>query len=49
MPLIRLSNTAYIEAAKAKGYDVLLMDGQLDTHFLNHMESKVEGFQVCPS
>lgn len=30
----------YIEAAKAKGYDVLLMDGQLDTHFINHLEQK---------
>ena len=33
---------SYIEAAKAKGYDVLLMDGQLDTHFLNHMEPKLK-------
>jgi molecular chaperone HtpG len=33
---------SYIEAAKAKGYDVLLMDGQLDTHFLNHMETKLK-------
>jgi len=33
---------SYIEVAKAKGYDVLLMDGQLDTHFLNHMESKLK-------
>ncbi len=33
---------SYIGAAKAKGYDVLLMDGQLDTHFLNHMESKLK-------
>ncbi|MBC5621049.1 molecular chaperone HtpG [Butyricimonas hominis] len=30
----------YIEAAKGKGYDVLLMDGQLDTHFINHLEQK---------
>ena len=30
----------YIEKAKAKGYDVLLMDGQLDPHLINHMESK---------
>ena len=29
-----------IEKAKAKGYDVLLMDGQLDTHFINHLEQK---------
>ncbi|MFO7672023.1 MAG: molecular chaperone HtpG [Bacteroidales bacterium] len=33
---------SYIEAAKAKGYDVLLMDGQLDTHFLNHLETKLK-------
>ncbi|MBN2348196.1 MAG: molecular chaperone HtpG [Bacteroidales bacterium] len=31
---------SYIEAAKAKGYDVLVMDGQLDTHFINHIEQK---------
>ena len=30
----------YIEAAKNKGYDVLLMDGQLDTHFINYLEQK---------
>jgi molecular chaperone HtpG len=33
---------SYIEAAKAKGYDVLIMDGQLDTHFLNHLETKLK-------
>lgn len=31
---------SYIQAAKDKGYDVLLMDGQLDTHFINHLEQK---------
>jgi molecular chaperone HtpG len=31
---------SYIEKAKSKGYDVLLMDGQLDTHFLNQLETK---------
>lgn len=30
----------YIQAAKDKGYDVLVMDGQLDTHFINHLEQK---------
>ncbi len=30
----------FIEKARAKGYDVLLMDGQLDVHFLNHLEMK---------
>ncbi len=38
---------SYIEAARAKGYDVLLMDGQLDTHFVNHMESKLEGIRFA--
>lgn len=33
---------SYIEAAKAKGYDVLLMDGQLDAHLVNHLEQKLE-------
>lgn len=31
---------SYIERAKAKGYDVLVMDGQLDTHFINYLEQK---------
>lgn len=31
---------SYIEKAKAKGYDVLLMDGQLDTHFIGYLEQK---------
>ncbi len=30
----------YIQAAKDKGYDVLVMDGQLDTHFINYTEQK---------
>jgi len=30
----------FIETAKAKGYDVLNLDGQLDIHFINHLESK---------
>jgi len=33
---------SYIEAAKAKGYDVLEMDGQLDTPFMNQQEQKQE-------
>ncbi|MGC9331533.1 MAG: molecular chaperone HtpG [Bacteroidales bacterium] len=32
----------YINDAKNKGYDVLLMDGQIDTHFVNHLESKLD-------
>ncbi|NOY37922.1 MAG: molecular chaperone HtpG [Chlorobi bacterium] len=31
---------AFIDTAHAKGYDVLLMDGQLDVHFISHLESK---------
>ncbi|MBU0488142.1 MAG: molecular chaperone HtpG [Bacteroidetes bacterium] len=30
----------YIEAAKNRNYDVLVMDGRLDNHFINHLESK---------
>ena len=32
----------YIQAAKEHGYDVLLMDGFLDTHFINMLEQKLE-------
>ena len=32
----------FIEAAKNKGYDVLLMDCQLDSHFVNLLETKIE-------
>ena len=33
---------AYIQAAKEKGYDVLVLDGQLDVHFINQLEQKNE-------
>jgi molecular chaperone HtpG len=33
---------SYIEKAKNKGYDVLVMNGQLDTHFINHLEQKIK-------
>ena len=33
---------SYIEAAKAKGYSVLLMEGQLDTPMVNMLEQKLE-------
>lgn len=32
----------YIQAAKERGYDVLLMDGFFDTHFINMLEQKME-------
>jgi len=33
---------AYIDAAKARGYSVLLMDSILDAHYINHLESKLK-------
>ncbi|MBQ2415471.1 MAG: molecular chaperone HtpG [Alistipes sp.] len=30
----------FVEAAKNKGYDVLEMNGQLDSHYINYFESK---------
>ena len=36
------SQYSFIEAAKAKGYDVLLMDCHLDSHFVQLLESKIE-------
>jgi molecular chaperone HtpG len=32
----------YIQAATERGYDVLVMDGQLDAHFIGLLEQKVE-------
>jgi len=37
----RTDQFSYIEKAKNKGYDVLLLDGQLDVHLINHLESKL--------
>jgi len=33
---------SYIDQATAKGYDVLVMDGQLDVHLLGRLEQKME-------
>ena len=33
---------SFVEAAKAKGYDILVMDGPLDGHFIGYFESKNE-------
>lgn len=33
---------SFVESAKSKGYDVLLMDGPLDSHFISWFESKNE-------
>jgi molecular chaperone HtpG len=32
----------YIDQARNKGYDVLLLDGQLDVHLINQLESKLK-------
>ena len=36
------ANYTYIERAKAKGYDVLLQDGELDVHTMSQAEQKSE-------
>ncbi len=33
---------SYIEAARQKGYDVLLMNGELDVPYMQHLESRLE-------
>lgn len=37
---------SFIQAAKNKSYDVLLLDGVLDNHFINTLEQKLEKTQV---
>lgn len=32
----------YIDKARNKGYDVLILDGQLDVHLINHLETKLK-------
>ncbi|MDI9340420.1 MAG: molecular chaperone HtpG [Sediminibacterium sp.] len=36
---------AYIDAAKSRGYDVLIFDTMLDPHYINHLESKLKDAQ----
>jgi molecular chaperone HtpG len=36
---------SYIQAAKDKGYSILLMDGQLDVHVIGQLEQKLEKTQ----
>lgn len=31
---------SYIARAQSNGYDVIVMDGQLDVHYINHLETK---------
>jgi molecular chaperone HtpG len=37
---------SFIQGAKNRGYDVLLMDGVLDNHFINTLEQKLEKVQL---
>jgi molecular chaperone HtpG len=37
---------AFIQSAKSKAYDVLMMDGPLDSHFIGNLEQKVEKTQL---
>ena len=37
-----VGKNAFVEAAKAKGYDILEMNGQLDNHYVQYYESKSE-------
>lgn len=37
---------AFIQTAKSKAYDVLLMDGVLDSHFISNLEQKLEKTQL---
>lgn len=37
---------SFVEAAKAKGYDVLLLDEVIDNHFISNLEQKNEKFQL---
>jgi molecular chaperone HtpG len=38
----QVAQYSFIESAKNKGYDVLVLDGQLDSHFINNIESKLK-------
>lgn len=37
---------SFVTAANDKGYDVLVFDTQIDSHFINHMEQKLEKTQI---
>lgn len=37
---------AYIQAAESRGYNVLVMDGQLDAHFIGLLEQKLEKTRI---
>jgi molecular chaperone HtpG len=37
---------SFIEIARSRAYDVLILDGVLDSHFINHLEQKLEKTQL---
>ncbi len=37
---------AFIQIAKNRAYDVLVLDGVLDSHYINHLEQKLEKTQL---
>ncbi len=41
------SQYSFIEGAKNKGYDVLLMDCELDSHYVNLLEQKLKDCRFC--
>ena len=41
------SQYSFVDAAKNKGYDVLLLDCQLDSHFVNLLETKMENVRFA--
>lgn len=43
----RIAQYQYIEAAKNKGYQVLLFDSQLDSHFVNLLETKLKDTRLA--
>jgi molecular chaperone HtpG len=38
----KIDQYSYIDKAKNRGYDVLVLDGQLDVHLINHLETKLK-------
>ena len=36
----------FIQSAKKRGYDILLFDSIIDSHFINQMEQKLDGIQL---
>ena len=41
------SQYSFVDSAKNKGYDVLLLDCQLDSHFVNLLETKMENVRFA--